>query len=490
MKLAMIGAGYVGLVTGAGFSQFGHEVVCADLDINKVDKLNRGESPIYEPGLDDLLMTNIKEGRLSFSTDVRAAIEGADVIFITVGTPQADDGSADLSAVMATARTIGEVLKKIGKPSKVVVLKSTVPVGTTRTVGQIIASYCDGYTCVASNPEFLREGTAVEDFMRPDRVVIGTNCQNARETLVRLYKPFTNPHKIFVMDPSSSELTKYASNAILATRISFMNELANLASSLGANIDRIREGMGADARIGPQYLYPGPGYGGSCFPKDVSALMSMAHNAGQELLVVKAADQANKIQLQRLGLMVYKHFKQLEGKRICVWGAAFKAETDDIRESPALAFINKMIESGVEIVVHDPQALDSIRRQYGSKVKTCDNMYEAARGADALVLCTEWRQYRSPDLDELLRMSSKIAVFDGRNVWDKSDFDAKGITYISISRRRNLPKSEVSLEPLEDDLQPISMLSASDDVVSSRRPLPLENHSMNESGPGMRVLAK
>jgi len=489
MKLAMIGAGYVGLVTGAGFSQFGHQVVCADLDKAKVEKLNRGESPIYEPGLDDILIRNIREDRLSFTTDIHAAIEGADVVFITVGTPQADDGSADLSAVMATARTIGEVLKKVQQPSKVVVVKSTVPVGTTRTVGQIISSYCNGYDCVASNPEFLREGTAVEDFMRPDRVVIGTRCKNARNTLVRLYKPFTPVSKILVMDSLSSELVKYASNAILATRISFMNELSNLASALGANVDRVREGMGADSRIGPQYLYPGPGYGGSCFPKDVSALMSIAQSVGQELQVVAAASRANYIQRQILGRMVSSYFKSLHGKKICVWGAAFKAETDDIRESPALAFIDSALDGGAQVIVHDPQALGSIKRHYGARVKTCDDMYEAARDADALVVCTEWRQYRTPDLDELIRMSPKVVTFDGRNIWDKADFDAKKIPYLSISRRGS-SKSDAALHSGENDLDPIDVLDTSGDMVSSRRPLTLEHHSVDESRSSLRALPK
>jgi UDPglucose 6-dehydrogenase len=434
MKLAMIGAGYVGLVSGAGFAQFGNEVVCADNDSSRVAQLNRGKSPIYEPSLDDLLAENIGQGRLSFTTDVHSAVSQADVVFITVGTPQSADGSADLSAVMSTARTIGEVLRETKQPNKVVVLKSTVPVGTTHSVGKIVSSYFDKHCCVASNPEFLREGTAVEDFMRPDRIVVGTTCTQARDTLVRLYRPFSTG-KVLLMDPASSELVKYSSNAYLATRISFMNEMARLATALGADIDKVRLGMGSDPRIGPHYLYPGPGYGGSCLPKDVAAIQHMADVVGQELQIVHAAQEVNKTQRHMLGTLVSRYFGNLHGKTICVWGVAFKAETDDIRESPAVDFIEDMLGAGARVVVHDPQALGSCARYFGSRVEINEDMYLAAAGADAVALCTEWRQYRNPDVQHLRSLSKNIVAFDGRNVWDRRDFDAVGVKMFSIVRR-------------------------------------------------------
>jgi UDPglucose 6-dehydrogenase len=434
MKLAMIGVGYVGLVSGVGFSQFGNEVICADIDKNKIDQLNRLESPIYEPELDQLLIENVESKRLTFTTDVHEAIAQADVVFIAVGTPQATDGSADLSYVMATARTIGEVLRKTKQPNKVVVVKSTVPVGTTKIVEKIITSYSNAHCCVASNPEFLREGTAVEDFLRPDRVVIGTTCAEARDILTRLYKPLA-AEKIHVMDPASSELVKYASNAFLAVRISYMNELSHLASVLGADIDKIRIGMGSDPRIGPQYLYPGPGYGGSCLPKDVAALQHMADVVGLDFQIVNSAQKVNTAQRHLLGALVSKDFGSLKGKKICVWGAAFKAETDDIRESPAIDFIDDALAGGARVTVHDPQALNNCVEKYKGNIVVCDDMYEAARGADALVLCTEWRQYRNPNVAHLKSIADNLVVFDGRNVWDKRDFDAVGMRLISLVRR-------------------------------------------------------
>jgi UDPglucose 6-dehydrogenase len=488
MKLAMIGAGYVGLVSGTGFAQFGNEVVCADTDATKISQLNRIKSPIYEPGLDDLLASNMGEGRLSFTTDVHQSIVQADVVFITVGTPQASDGSADLSSVMATARTIGEVLRETKQPHKVVVVKSTVPVGTTHAVGKIISSYFDKHCCVASNPEFLREGTAVEDFMRPDRVVIGTTCAGARDALMRLYRPMASG-KTLVMDPASSELVKYASNAFLATRISYINELARLATALGADIDFVRRGMGADPRIGHQYLYPGPGYGGSCLPKDVMALRHMAEMVGQDLLVVNAANNANNVQRHLLGQLVSKFYGNLHGKKICVWGAAFKAETDDIRESPAVDFIDDMLAAGADVIVHDPQALQRVHERYGNRVSIASEMYESVLGADAIVLCTEWRQYRNPDVQHLKRLSRDLVAFDGRNVWDERDFDAAGVKLFGIVRKYQ-PESEAALHAVEDNLDPIGVLDTPNGVVSSRRPTPLQNHAVNETGSSLRALAK
>lgn len=493
MKLSIIGAGYVGLVTGAGFAQFGHEVVCADINADRVDQLNSGKSPIYEPGLDDMLERNIAEHRLSFTTDLHRSIEDADAVFIAVGTPQSSDGSADLSAVMATARTIGEVLKTTSHHDKLVVVKSTVPVGTTYTVGKIIASYTEIHACVASNPEFLREGTAVEDFLRPDRVVVGTECQCARDVLNKLYRPLAGG-RIFMMDPASSELLKYASNAMLATRVSFMNELSNLAVVLGADVDRIREGMGADPRIGAGYLYPGPGYGGSCFPKDIAALINMAELVGQDMKVVRATAEANETQRRLLGHMVQKHFGNMKDRKVCVWGAAFKAETDDIRESPALQVIDDMLAAGATVVVHDPQARSRVDQMYRTanigklRVATAEDMYEAVSEADALILCTEWRQYRNPDLARLRELSPKLVAFDGRNIWDRDEFESNGIHLFSISKRPIA--SSPTFKTRENDLDPVRVLDAPNGVISSRRPTPFQNHTVNESASSVRAFAK
>jgi UDPglucose 6-dehydrogenase len=486
MKVTMLGAGYVGLVSGACISSMGNDVICADIDPEKIQMLNDAKSPIFEPGLDDLLHENIEHGRLKFTTDVHAAILESEVIFITVGTPQATDGSADLSAVMSTARTIGEVLQKTSE-DKVVVVKSTVPVGTTRAVDKIIASYLGHHSCVASNPEFLREGTAVEDFFRPDRIVIGTSCHIAEDTLRRLYRPLSSS-KIFVMDSASSELVKYSANAYLATRISFMNELSHLAAALGADIDHVRIGLGSDSRIGPQYLYPGPGYGGSCLPKDVSAFVHMADTVGQEMMVVNAAQEANKQQRQLLGSLVKKYFENLSGKKICIWGAAYKAETDDIRESPAIVVIEDMLAGGAHVTVHDPQALGRVHERFKSRVVVNDDQYEAAKNADAIVLCTEWRQYRAPNTKLLVQNAPKLVAFDGRNVWDKRDFDAAGIRMFSLICKPQI--SETTTHSRENYFNPISVLPATNGVVPSRRPPSLQNNAVDETGSRLRIIAK
>lgn len=437
MKIAMIGSGYVGLVSGAGFAEFGNSVICADLDQKRVDKLNDGILPIYEPSLDELVAENVKEDRLLFTTDVAKAIEISDVVFITVGTPQAPDGSADLSQVYSVARSIGEVLTKTHQPDKIIVVKSTVPVGTTKSVGKIISSFFDASANIANNPEFLREGTALSDFMRPDRIVIGTESKRAQEMLLRLYRPFTNVTQVLVMDSISSELVKYASNSLLATRVSFMNELANLTSALGADVDHVREGLGADHRIGPKYLYPGPGYGGSCFPKDVSAMLNMADQVRVDLKVIRAAQDANDVQRHILSKMMADHFGGydcLSEKKVCLWGTAFKAETDDVRDSPALVFIDDMLKCGASVSVHDPQALESTKQIYGSRIEYSEDMYSIVKDADAFVVCTEWRQYRNPDFQKVLALAPKAVVFDGRNIWDKAEFESRGITYFGIGR--------------------------------------------------------
>ena len=441
----MIGVGYVGLVTGAGFAEFGNEVTCVDNDDTKIKKLMNGELPIYEPGLEELVVENVEAKRLVFTTDISSAIEKADVVFITVGTPPTADGDADLGSVYAVARRIGEVLKRT-KQSKVVVVKSTVPVGTTEAVGNILASFI-GESCVANNPEFLREGTAVEDFMRPDRVVIVTGSMTARDTLLKLYRPFTSAGKVLVMDTASSELVKYTSNAILAIRIAFMNEVAVLASAVGANVNFVRDGVGRDSRIGPKYLYPGPGYGGSCLPKDVSALVSMGEHSNAPMSIARAAQDSNYRHKRQIVERMAAYFKSLRGKKIAVWGLAFKAETDDIRDSPATAIVDALLENGADVHATDPQAATNARLQYGDRVFFHLNQYDTLRNADALVIATEWREYRSPDFDKILMLAPKLVVFDVRNLWDPADMLKSGIPYFGMGTTSFAATGPVSSNP-------------------------------------------
>ncbi|TKC94737.1 UDP-glucose dehydrogenase family protein [Polyangium fumosum] len=432
MQLAVIGTGYVGLVAGAGFADFGNDVACVDVDEGKIARLLRGEVPIYEPGLDTLIAKNTKAGRLSFSTDVAGAIRNAEVVFIAVGTPSAADGSADLSAVYAVAETIGKNMNGF----KVVATKSTVPVGTADQVEAIIARHTTHPFGVASNPEFLKEGDAINDFMKPDRVVIGSNNTRALEVLRSLYDPFVRTSdRIHAMGARSAELTKYASNALLATRISFMNDLALLAEKLGADIDRVRKAVGADPRIGPKFLFPGPGFGGSCFPKDISALIHTAHAMGHDLEVVRAVEEVNKRQKHVLGSKVKQHFDgALAGRVVGVWGLAFKPQTDDIRESPALTLIEDLLEAGATVRAHDPQAIENVRPLFGDRVTYVDTMYTAAEGADALALVTEWHEYRRPDFHRIKRLMRTPSLFDGRNIWDPEDLRALGFWYTGIGR--------------------------------------------------------
>ncbi|APR79549.1 UDP-glucose dehydrogenase [Minicystis rosea] len=432
MQLAVVGTGYVGLVAGAGFADFGNDVACVDVDAGKIARLLRGEVPIYEPGLDTLIANNVKAGRLKFSTDVAAAIRGAEVVFIAVGTPPAADGSADLSAVFSVARTIGENMNGF----KVVATKSTVPVGTADRIKEILSGSTTHPFGVASNPEFLKEGNAINDFMKPDRVVIGSDSQKARDVLRHLYSPFVRTtDRIHTMDARSAELTKYAANALLATRISFMNDLAMLAEKLGADIDFVRRGVGADSRIGPKFLFPGPGFGGSCFPKDISALQQTAQQAGYELAVVRAVEEVNARQKKVLGHKVAKHFGDgLAGRRIGVWGLAFKPQTDDIRESPALTLIDDLLAAGAIVQAHDPEAMANVKAIYGDRVTFADTMYGAAEGADALVLVTEWHEYRSPDFQRLKKLLKAPVLFDGRNMWVPDEVRELGFHYNGIGR--------------------------------------------------------
>jgi UDPglucose 6-dehydrogenase len=443
MQLTVVGTGYVGLVAGAGFADFGNDVACVDVDAGKIERLKRGEVPIYEPGLDALIATNVKAGRLRFSTDVASAVRGAEVVFIAVGTPPAADGSADLSAVYAVAETIGKTLaappdtSRGSAPFTAITTKSTVPVGTADRINEIISGLAKQPFGVASNPEFLKEGDAVNDFMKPDRIIIGSDSPQALDVLRHLYAPFVRTSdRIQLMDARSAELTKYAANALLATRISFMNDLAVLAEKLGADIELVRKGVGADPRIGPKFLFAGPGFGGSCFPKDLMALLNTGAKHGHELALVRAAEQVNVRQKRVLGQKVVKHFGgSLEGKTIGVWGLAFKPQTDDIRESPALSLVDDLLQAGAKIRAHDPQAMANVRAIYGDRLELTEGMYAAAEGADALVLVTEWHEFRRPDFQRLKRAMREAALFDGRNVWDPKELRGMGFTYCGIGRQ-------------------------------------------------------
>ncbi|MEZ4312382.1 MAG: UDP-glucose/GDP-mannose dehydrogenase family protein [Polyangiaceae bacterium] len=433
MHIAVIGTGYVGLVAGAGFADFGNDVMGVDVDGAKIAMLNEGRIPIYEPGLDDLIAQNRRAGRLTFSTDVASAIQKADVVFIAVGTPQSKDGSADLSAVYKVAETIGKNLNGY----KVVATKSTVPVGTADKVHEIIGRHTTEPYSVASNPEFLKEGDAVNDFMKPDRVVLGVSDDRARDVLRALYAPFVMTNdRVLVMDPRSAELAKYASNAMLAVRISFMNDLAILAEKIGADVGLVRRAVGSDARIGNKFLFPGPGFGGSCFPKDLSALLHTSSEAGHDLLVVRAAQKVNDRQKHVLFQKIEEHFGgSVKGRTVGVWGLAFKAKTDDVRESPALVLLDDLLAAGAAVQAHDPEAMPNVRALYGDKVKLCDTMYHAAEGADALALVTEWHEYRLPDFPRLKESMKEAAIFDGRNIWSPKDLREKGFSYAGIGRR-------------------------------------------------------
>jgi UDPglucose 6-dehydrogenase len=433
MRLAVLGSSYVGLVAGAGFADFGNDVVCVDIDADKVARLARGELPIYEPGLQPLVARNLDEGRLSFTTDIAGAVGGADVVFIAVGTPSAHDGSADLSQVLAAAEAIGRGLTGF----TVVVTKSTVPVGTAEKIKAAIARATTQPFAVGSNPEFLKEGDAVNDFMKPDRIILGSDDPRAIDVLRHLYAPFVRTNdRILTMDARSAELTKYASNAYLATRISFINDMANLCERVGADVEMVRRGMGMDPRIGPKFLFPGVGYGGSCFPKDVRAAMATARAQDGSLEILEAVDRVNERQKGLLGDKIVRHFGgSLADKIIAVWGLAFKPGTDDVREAPALTVIERLLGAGARVHAHDPVANQSARKILGDRVRYFDHNYDAAEGADALALCTEWHQFRRPNFKRLLERMRGAHLFDGRNVWEPQEARALGFTYQGIGRR-------------------------------------------------------
>ena len=432
MKIAVIGTGYVGLVAGAGFAETGNDVIGADIDTEKIAMLERGEVPLYEPGLEPLVKRNMEAGRLSFTTDVAAAVRASEVVFIAVGTPSDEDGSADLVHVLGVARTIGESMNG----EKVVVTKSTVPVGTARLVREAIEARSEHPVHVCSNPEFLKEGDAVEDFMKPDRIVLGVDSSRAARVLRDLYAPFVRTgNAVLMMDVLSAEITKYAANAMLATRISFMNSIARLCETTGANVDAVRRGVGSDQRIGSAFLFPGVGYGGSCFPKDVKALIRTMSETGVDASILEAVEDINEGQKRLLlDRLVGRLGADLTGKRIAVWGLAFKPNTDDMREAPSLVTIDGLLARGADVVVHDPEAMGEARRRLGRRVAYAEGNYEALRGADALVIHTEWLPYRHPDFERMKAEMVTPLVFDGRNLYDPQTMAAEGLEYVSIGR--------------------------------------------------------
>lgn len=439
MNIAVVGTGYVGLVSGTCFAEMGVNVTCVDIDTKKIASLKSGEIPIYEPGLDDMVKRNIKEGRLKFSTSLAECLDEVEIVFSAVGTPPDEDGSADLQYVLNVAREFGRNIKKY----TILVTKSTVPVGTAAKVKaaiqeELVARGEDIEFDVASNPEFLKEGAAIKDFMSPDRVVIGVDSDRAQKLMAKLYRPFmlTNNRIIFT-DIPSAEMIKYAANSMLATRISFMNDIANLCEIVGADVNMVRKGIGADVRIGSKFLYPGCGYGGSCFPKDVKALIKTAERNGYDMRVLKAVEEVNERQKEILYEKLVKEFggeANLNGKRIALWGLAFKPETDDMREATSLVIIDKLAEAGAEIVVYDPVAMNECRRRVGDKVKYAKDMYDAVLGADALMMLTEWKQFRLPSWGVVKQSMRNPLVLDGRNIYDAAELAQQGFKYHCIGR--------------------------------------------------------
>jgi UDPglucose 6-dehydrogenase len=435
MHVAVIGSGYVGLVAGACLAETGNDVTCVDVDADKIARLQRNEIPIYEPGLEPMVKRNQDEGRLTFTTDLGSAVRSSRVIFIAVGTPPGEDGSADLKHVLAVARAVG---RNMNEP-KIVVTKSTVPVGTAEKVRAAIRAETEIAFSVCSNPEFLKEGAAIDDFMKPDRVVIGVDNDEAKEVMGELYAPFTRQggNRILFMDIASAEVTKYAANAMLATRISFMNQMALFCELVGADVNNVRLGIGSDQRIGRAFLYPGPGYGGSCFPKDVKALIRTSDDLGLSLDVLKAVEQVNECQKQVVLQKTLRYLGQdLSGKSIGVWGLAFKAETDDMRESPAIPVIEGLLDAGARVQTHDPKATDSARLIFGDRVMYAADPYSAAHGVDALLVMTEWLVYRNPDFERIRKLVRRPLLIDGRNLYDPDRMASLGFDYHGIGRGR------------------------------------------------------
>ncbi|MEE2707020.1 MAG: UDP-glucose/GDP-mannose dehydrogenase family protein [Planctomycetota bacterium] len=432
MKIAVVGTGYVGLVTGTCFAESGNDVTCVDINEEKIAMLRRGEVPIYEPGLAELIERNTTGGRLHFTTNVADAVPDATLVYLAVGTPSADDGSADLSALWTVVKSIAPHLED----NAIIITKSTVPVGTNAKLYSLLRELTGRECNVASNPEFLKEGTAIDDFMKPDRVVVGVRTTEEADLLRCLYAPFLRTDKPFlVMSPESAEMTKYTANALLATKISFINEMSNLCAKMGADIDDVRRGIGHDSRIGFAFLFPGVGYGGSCFPKDVRALASMATNLDVESKLLPAVDAINERQKHVVPSLVLKYFgDEIADKTVAIWGLAFKPKTDDIREAPALVLIAKLLQAGANVAVHDPEAMDNVRAIFGEKLAYHDRPLDALKGADALAIMTEWGEFRNPDLDEIRELMQQPVIFDGRNIFGLQQMSEAGFTYYSIGR--------------------------------------------------------
>jgi UDPglucose 6-dehydrogenase len=432
MKIAVVGTGYVGLVAGACFAETGNDVACVDTNDAKIRMLRRGQMPIYEPGLEELVRRNTAEGRLTFTTTLAKAVRDAAVIFIAVGTPQGEDGSADLKYVLQVARDIAKAMNGY----KVIVDKSTVPVGTSDKVREVIRKETTHPFSVVSNPEFLKQGAAIEDFMKPDRVVIGAADERAKQIMLELYSPFTRTGApIMVMDCASAELTKYAANAMLATRISFMNEVANVCELVGADVDDVRRAIGSDKRIGTSFLFPGVGYGGSCFPKDVQAMMRFASDQKYDFKILHAVESVNVQQKTRLFAKLKKHFGSLKGKTIAVWGLAFKPKTDDMREAPAIPLIESLLAAGATVQAYDPEAIRVAKGLFGNKVTYAATNYDALKGADAVAIVTEWNEFRRPDFTRMRSLMRSPVIFDGRNLFTPEQMKQQEFTYYSIGRR-------------------------------------------------------
>lgn len=435
MRVTIVGSGYVGLVTGACFSEVGIDVICVDIDENKINNLNKGIIPIYEPGLEDMIARNMKKGRLSFTTKIADAVKESEAVFISVGTPPDEDGSADLKYVIAVARDCGKHIDDY----TLVVTKSTVPVGTSLKVKKALQEELDKRNVnvefdVASNPEFLKEGAAINDFLKPDRIVVGVETPRAEEILQRLYKPFTlNGHPVIFMDIISAEMTKYAANSMLATKISFMNDIANLCEIVGADVNKVRKGIGSDTRIGNKFIYPGIGYGGSCFPKDVQALIRTGGEHNYDLQVLKAVESVNKMQKTVLSNKILKYFNgDIKGKTIALWGLAFKPQTDDMREAPSLEIVKRLLEAGATVKAYDPIAIEEAKHHFGDTISYFDDQYEALIDADCLAILTEWPEFKFPNFNIINRLLKDTAIFDGRNIYDRFEMKEKGFNYFCI----------------------------------------------------------
>ena len=433
MKISVIGTGYVGLVTGTCLAETGNEVLCIDINKEKVEQMKNGEVPIYEPHLDVLFQRNIKANRLRFSTSLKEGLDHGEIIFLALPTPEDEDGSADLSYVLGAAKDIGKIIDSY----KVIVDKSTVPVGTAERVREAIANETTVDFDVVSNPEFLREGFAVDDFLKPERIVVGSSSDRATKLMQKLYKPFVRSgNPIIIMDEKSAELTKYAANSFLATKITFMNEIANFCEKVGADVDKVRVGMGTDSRIGKRFLFPGIGYGGSCFPKDVKALHKSGKDYNYDFDILNAVIKVNDIQKKILIPRILSHFNnELKDKTFAIWGLAFKPETDDIREAPSLYMIEEFLKHGANLNVFDPEAMSNVKRKFGDQLHYAENMYDAIKNADALIICTEWSIFRTPDFAKLKSNMKSPIIFDGRNLYDVNDLKAEGFHYSSIGRK-------------------------------------------------------